>query len=295
MVCDGKVMVTHTVKQEGTSVLTAFIASEAGKQFKVVMKNNAADFDITSMLYIDGEYVQHLVVPAGRNHEVIGLRASASTIRPFKFQDVKLVDPDVEDAPMVPEMGTIELQMFRCRTIGYHSRQKDFPQALHLGRVSELSKKAGWHRVGTADEIPIPESQFCSVSYIDPPGVRYATFKIFYRPRELLEAQGIIPRHDLGARDGEGSKASRKRRTREDELPTPPAKRPVPSIKKEKGIHSSDARAQQIRDLQAKLDALVAEQASPTVKREPRCGAGSPSPIHVGQAASDVIDLTLEN
>ncbi|KAI0292772.1 hypothetical protein BC826DRAFT_969450 [Russula brevipes] len=314
IVCDGKVMVTHTVKQEGTSVLTAFIASEAGKQFKVVMKNNAVDFDITSMLYIDGEYVQHLVVPAGRDHEVIGLRASAFTIRPFKFQDVKLVDPDVEDAPMVPEMGTIEVQMFRSRTLtmGYHSRQKDFPQALHLGRVSELSKKAGWHRVGlssTADEIPIPESQVCSVSYIDPPGVRYATFKIFYRPRgrpaimsydpadsppELLEAQGIIPRHGLGARDGEGSEASRKRRTREDELPTPPAKRPVHSIKKEKEIHSSDARAQQIRDLQAKLDALVAEQASPTVKREPRCGAGSPSPIRVGQAASDVIDLTLE-
>jgi len=273
------------------------IASEAGKQFKFVIKNNTADFELCCKLYIDGECVKHSQVRAGRGREVIGLRTSPSTVRPFKFQDVELVDPDVESAPMVPEMGTIELRTYRSRTIGYdpRSRKKGYPQRLHLGSVSELSKKAGWHRVGTADEIPTPECRVYSVSYLDPPGVQYATFKIFYRPRELLEAQGIIPRHDLGARDGEGSKASRKRRTREDELPTPPAKRPVPSIKKEKGIHSSDARAQQIRDLQAKLDALVAEQASPTVKREPRCGAGSPSPIHVGQGASDVIDLTLEN
>jgi hypothetical protein len=47
--------------------------------------------------------------------------------------------------------------------------------------------------------------------------------------------------------------------------------------------------------IQAKLDALVAEQASSTVKREPKCGAGSPSPIHDGQAVSNVIDLTLED
>jgi hypothetical protein len=110
---------------------------------------------------------------------------------------------------MVPEMGTIELRAYRSRTIGYEPhKKKEYTQRLHLGRVSELSKKAGWHRVGyvlysylgslhlsllgfahqassTADEIPTSESRGYSARYIDidPPGVRYVTFKIFYRPR----------------------------------------------------------------------------------------------------------------
>jgi hypothetical protein len=55
-------------------------------------------------------------------------------------------DPDVEDAPVVPEMGTIEVQAYRCqvgRTVEY--QHKDFK--LNGGRVSERSKKAGWHHV----------------------------------------------------------------------------------------------------------------------------------------------------
>ena len=56
-------------------------------------------------------------------------------------------DPDVEDAPVVPEMGMIELRAFRClaqRTVQYLYNTNN---ALHQGRVSELSKKAGWHHV----------------------------------------------------------------------------------------------------------------------------------------------------
>jgi hypothetical protein len=58
-------------------------------------------------------------------------------------------DPDVEDAPpVVPEMGTIELRVLRCR-----AQKSTVPclynttNGLHQGRVSERSKKAGWHHV----------------------------------------------------------------------------------------------------------------------------------------------------
>ena len=57
-------------------------------------------------------------------------------------------DPDVEDAPVVPEMGTIELRAYRTRavrTVDYRSSEQN---GLHRGRVSERSKKAGWHHVG---------------------------------------------------------------------------------------------------------------------------------------------------
>ena len=56
-------------------------------------------------------------------------------------------DPDVENAPVVPEMGTIELQAFRCqiqRTVPYPNY---ITNRLRQGRVSERSKKAGWHHV----------------------------------------------------------------------------------------------------------------------------------------------------
>ena len=56
-------------------------------------------------------------------------------------------DPDVEDAPVVPEMGTIELRAFRTRAVRTVDNQPDAQYGLHRGRVSERSKKAGWHHV----------------------------------------------------------------------------------------------------------------------------------------------------
>jgi hypothetical protein len=56
-------------------------------------------------------------------------------------------DPDLENAPVVPDMGTIELRAFRCRVLRakkYRSKEKS---GLHRGRVSERSKMAGWHHV----------------------------------------------------------------------------------------------------------------------------------------------------
>ena len=89
---------------------------------------------------------------------------SATSARPFKFQELELVgalpghsmdsvsfsyateDPDLEYAPVVPEMGTIELRAYRCQFgRGAEYQHKDFK--LNEGRVSERSKKAGWHHV----------------------------------------------------------------------------------------------------------------------------------------------------
>ena len=56
-------------------------------------------------------------------------------------------DPDVENAPVVPEMGTIELRAFRSQFQCAVPFQVDPSNGLHQGRVSERSKKAGWHHV----------------------------------------------------------------------------------------------------------------------------------------------------
>ena len=63
-------------------------------------------------------------------------------------------DPDLEDAPVAPEMGTIELKGYRCQLRGPSELStRHTYEDLHLGRISERSKKAGWHHVGYVPSV----------------------------------------------------------------------------------------------------------------------------------------------
>jgi hypothetical protein len=288
VVCDGKELETYDVKQEGTSSLTAFIPSEAGKQFKITYSNNLPNSQSAIFLYIDGRLVQSGCLQPVSNGEFLGPHTNVYSILPFKFQELQLVDPDLEDAPIAPEMGVIELKAYRCRVRGVTKPSTQFThEDLHRGRVSERSKKAGWHHVATGDEIAAKVSFCVDVDYVDPwKGPPYASIKVFYRPRELLRAQGIIP---MGRQEFPINNNNNKKRVREDRSPGPSRSRPDVKIKRED--HSGDVRAQRIRALQAELDSLMtAEQSDTSVKREVR----SPSPIVVGHSG-DVVDLTLDD
>jgi hypothetical protein len=193
------------------------------------------DIRLAADLYIDGVRTHNGFLKAGRQRQVLGIRKTVSSVLPFKFQELELVgafpqflgqhvacfphllianeDPDVENAPVddvvVPEMGTIEIRTFRCRTVRtaqYHNRG----HRLHQGRVSKRSNKAGWHHVryvlglkatrpnssshprviliytpSTADEIPTSRYKYATdlLTYLDPRDAPYASVKVFYRPR----------------------------------------------------------------------------------------------------------------
>lgn len=118
-------------------------------------------------------------------------------------------DLDMEDAPAAPEMGTIELKTYRCRTRYFREPSKQSVyEDLHRGRVSERSKKAGWHHIAyvpsvvvfligitevapsssrTGDEIPVSfRPNEVEVDYLDPwAGPPFASVKISYRPRGI--------------------------------------------------------------------------------------------------------------
>ncbi|KAI9437823.1 hypothetical protein BJY52DRAFT_1217561 [Lactarius psammicola] len=186
IVCEDKELETYGVKQEGTSSLSGFIASEAGKQFKITYSNNLFDSELAIFLYIDGRLVRTVCAGAGSNSEFLGPYKSACSILPFKFQELQLVDPDLEDAPVAPEMGTIELRAYRWTRLGAQQES-----GVASCRVDPSS---------TGDEIPVRRHlPVVKVDYIDswadPP---HASIKVFYRPRELLRAQGIIPGNDVG-------------------------------------------------------------------------------------------------
>ncbi|KAH9043082.1 hypothetical protein EDB85DRAFT_1913519 [Lactarius pseudohatsudake] len=245
IVCDDKELETYDVKQEGTSSLRAFIASEAGKQFNITFSNNLTDFEAAIYLYVDGRLVRAACARAGSSGEFLGPYKGARSILHFKFQELQLVD--LEDAPVAPEVGTIELRAYRCqRRCITGPSSKSTHEALHRGHVSERSKKAGWHHVATGDEIPIRgRAHRVKVDYLDHPrkGPPYASIKVFYRPRELLRAQGIITGDDVG---GQGPPISNTKRAREDGSPGPSRSR----TKMEREEISVDTRGRRIRGLQ---------------------------------------------
>jgi hypothetical protein len=53
----------------------------------------------------------------------------------------------MENAPVVPEMGTIELRAFRCQSLSDEEFYIKECDGLHQGHVSERTKMAGWHQV----------------------------------------------------------------------------------------------------------------------------------------------------
>jgi len=291
IICDGYELETHDVKQEGANSIRAFVASEAGKQFSITFSNNLFNVDLAVVLRIDGERIYRGFLRAGQRGQVLGLQKSATSILPFKFQELELVDPDLEYyAPVVPEMGTIELRAYRCQAIRIAQFHRHVNYGLHQGRISERSKKAGWHHVSTADEVPTNGHAFSvDLNIFDPPNAPCASVRVFYRPRELLMAQGVIVVHGAEARINGGSEVNDRKRAREDGLSGPSKRRAGPTLKKEE--ISGDARTQRIQALQTELNSLMAGQPSSSVKHELR----SPSPIYVGQAAGKVIDLSLED
>jgi len=288
--CEGNELEMFDVKQEDPSSMTAFMASEAGKEFRVTYENHMVDCDLSLLLIIDGETVRKSYVRAREVNRIVGIAKGLTSVLPFKFQELELVDPDEEDAPVVPEMGTIEVRAFRTRALRVVDHQPHEQYGLHRGRVSERSKKAGWHHVSTGDEIPTdgPTSTII-FNYVDRPKAPCATFKVFYRPRALLMAQGVIPGEDVPVETSGGPGTNDRKRTREDVLPGPSKRHAGPAIKSEE--MSGTARAQRIRDLQAELNSLTDGRPGSAFKRELR----SPSPIVVGSAAGEVVDLTLED
>jgi hypothetical protein len=228
------------VKQEGPNSKSAFVASEAGKvslsrirlvstktncrdqHFKFTYTNNLLDTDLRIAVYTDGVLAVDFMSPAGKQGQMLGIQKSCNSVLPFKFRELELVgaflehslgsmfvssfateDPDLENAPVVLEMGMIELRAFRCPTEKYKRNDKS---GLHRGRVSERSKMAGWHHVryhisqasnpnshthvilidspSTGDEIPIAATSLVHVlDEIDPPNAPHATIKVTYRPR----------------------------------------------------------------------------------------------------------------
>ena len=115
IVCDGNELETYDVKQEGPNTITAFVASEAGKvsdfqdgkmiplgehevidrrdqQFSFTISSNLSDFDLVLDFYIDGTCAHTRILGRSlKGCQILGIRKSATSVLPFKFQELELV------------------------------------------------------------------------------------------------------------------------------------------------------------------------------------------------------------
>jgi hypothetical protein len=184
IICDGFELETHDAKQDGPNAIRAYVASEAGKVIVpkdllvntkrlTIMTSNSVSYSATTCptLTLSSIYISMGSAYTGVIYDLVcGVRYQVSQRPPpqsyhsnFRICNssvrsllkhslrrpfiIHSEDPDVENASVVPEMGTIELRAYRCRALRTVPYVPDATNGLHEGRVSERSKKAGWHHV----------------------------------------------------------------------------------------------------------------------------------------------------
>ncbi|EIM86843.1 uncharacterized protein STEHIDRAFT_139572 [Stereum hirsutum FP-91666 SS1] len=152
---------------------------------------------------MDGRFMerQGSAIPRFRGR-IRGVQTSAVSVRPFRFSDVPLAS-DNEDAIYgtvnYDTLGLIELQIHRVQLVGCD------PDALVTRTATEVSPiplrqipPMDLHCVSLGAAIPsqLSHSLACLWDQLDPPDRPYVTFRFYYRPRQTLQTQGIIPFDD---------------------------------------------------------------------------------------------------
>ncbi|KAN0130156.1 hypothetical protein V8E53_012101 [Lactarius tabidus] len=279
IVCDGKELDTYDVKQNGTSSLTAFVAGEDGKQFKIKVSNNLTDFTLAVVLFADGWPVKTKYLPVGMSNEWSGVYDSSHSTLPCKFHRQR-VDPGLQDKPVSPRMGTMEFKAFRCHkpvSVETLPVEQVSDEDHHWRRFPRLRKGLGWHHIAvpaTGDELAVGKRPpAVRIDYVDPwTGPSYASIKIIYRPREVLSAQGVtIPLKEMENLRLESPIENK--HVGEGGSPGPSGSGSGPKIKKEEisELEAIMIVAKRIQALQNYLNAMKAAlqpQAGPFVKRK---------------------------
>ncbi|KAI0786157.1 hypothetical protein C8Q75DRAFT_282822 [Abortiporus biennis] len=188
-----------TEKTSDNSVV-CYIPSKEGQRFSLKVKHGdiTTDMPYVFYLYIDGVLCNGRLCPAGCSETQKGIPVSPTTIKPFIFSAMTLTDDEsvlnTDRRKAWAQLGTIDVVV--CRVLS----EKDIPVGsrtrtnLDSGPVHELSKKSGSHRTKLGDAVTsnVPLSS-CTVTTLESRKAPYAKFTFHYRPRALLQAQGIIP------------------------------------------------------------------------------------------------------
>ncbi|CCL98219.1 uncharacterized protein FIBRA_00213 [Fibroporia radiculosa] len=198
--CDGVPIEEYAFRIVDDYTVSCYIASEAGKSFSVHWKNHLSMI-ASADCYMDGHCMGCSRTPPEKKGSRWGIRTNTDVRQPFQFTPLTLTDNDEiasPDDPSIDNLGIIEVKVCRVRISRrppkHHHRKHPVPA--HTP-IHERSKKAGTHCVSLGEAIrcaPHSSSAYPQYKYLDNPKHPYIRFIFHYRPRALLQAQGIIPR-----------------------------------------------------------------------------------------------------
>ncbi|EED81411.1 predicted protein [Postia placenta Mad-698-R] len=199
---DGDPAEEHHFRFENENTVSCYIASEAGKRFSVQWRS---DLSMTASVncFMDGVCMGGSKTDPGRNGSRWYVKTDDNIRYPFMFAPLVLTDDDGiadPDDVSAESIGIIEVAVHRVRFSGYPWRHTPKPRPMPADRapVHERSKKAGAHCVSLGDgfkgaDPPDAGQPSPRVIYIDPPADPYIRFIFYYKPREVLQADGIMP------------------------------------------------------------------------------------------------------
>ncbi|EJD50725.1 hypothetical protein AURDEDRAFT_182121 [Auricularia subglabra TFB-10046 SS5] len=219
--CDGEPLRSYDAWCEGR-VIGATVASEAGKAFGIHWRDLEGGVESFGIVTIDGTIVggRGLNGTPGRVVAKTAWRPrdAAPDVPERQLVFAPLITTDDENVLMAPsaahidKVGTIELKVDLVR---YGPRQRerhgqnpygngggggaDNPFAVRV--VHETSKKMGGHQVSLGEALPMrggskhalpPKRK--RLPYDDRDQGPHVVFRFSYAPRDILMAQGVIPR-----------------------------------------------------------------------------------------------------
>ncbi|KAI0079497.1 hypothetical protein K474DRAFT_1734946 [Panus rudis PR-1116 ss-1] len=281
----------HAVEVVNANTVRCYIASEVGQAFQVKFLNNL-DQIVKNSVHLDGSKVASHIISSHEQGVLANIQVSQYSMSSMQFAALNVTDDDtlLRDSHMAWEkLGLVAIKIYRVKKLGPLRRfsAKHYKTELSGSRpVHERSKKAGCHCIGLGPKIRTKGSYtaYDRVEYTDKPdGPPFVEIEFRYRPKDLLQAQGIIPL----------------------ELPEPVVPTPAAKGKKRKteALDASDqielqeelnavkarlrASIREQEELLRHLDSLKNRAGGPSAKRVTR----EPALIRVPNPG-DVIDLT---
>ncbi|KAJ8088545.1 hypothetical protein PM082_022618 [Marasmius tenuissimus] len=184
--------------EEETKVVTCWIASEAGKPYKIHWHNEEFRSPTMGRVRVDGhECGGKGTRTEESNHPLYmeGLYVTETSCRPFTFSNVKVSDEDgLLSDPTVADIGLIQIKIENVWVVRTGLAWKGNPVPV-AKTFHEKTKKMITHQTSfDQPAITIRKRTEARTESLGPPVV---TFQFRYRPLAILQAQGIASRPPL--------------------------------------------------------------------------------------------------
>ncbi|GJJ11919.1 hypothetical protein Clacol_006157 [Clathrus columnatus] len=202
---DGKRANQYQVEEtneSGRKVVSCYIASEVGKEFRIGIKNYKKSSSATIRLYLNDDCVDislHKNRTAGESF-ISDVYTAENEKRKFAFTAINFEEDEHSELTTTPRnLGSIRMEVFRVVNIRSCYTRSARRQTATLDTpttLSEKSKAVGCHTVSLVKPEAVakkPErGRYYSCKLVDS-NIPWYTIKFIYRPLDTLQAEGIAP------------------------------------------------------------------------------------------------------